>query len=557
MNCRFILPAVLACLLCGQAPPQPPPQPETDIPVIKMTTRLLQVNVVVHDKKGDPVSDLTQEDFVLYDKGQEQKIRFFQKESDEPLAGELTAVAEGVVSNRVIAVKVDGKTKVQPLPNSLTVILLDGLNTRFLDQRGAKEAVAKFLHQLHPGDRVAIYTLTNNLTVLHDFTSDVPSLLAALDRHRGQESEAVAASSYADSHIGGPEAPDLDAAIDRANALVANYSQGRRAAITMQALRAIANHLAGLPGRKNLIWLSGGFPSVLAAMDGSALKEQSGSLAGERRGTWRVFNDVGLAIYPVDARGLIGGAGWNPSQNAATPSSLVMGEWPMDARSQRDITDSFLTMNMLADRTGGRAFLNNNDIAGSIHRAMDDARVTYVLYYAPAHDEWDGKFREIKIKLNRPGLEARYRKGYYALPDLPTDQKSRQAEVASAATSPLPATGLTMAARLTQKPTESAPHAVLSVVLDGHEISFGRDAQGQQDATVDVLTLAFGDQAAPLASSKRTVHLALKQEAYDLMMRGGIRLTLNADAPGKSQRVRVVARDAASGRVGSVDVPLK
>jgi hypothetical protein len=229
----------------------------------------------------------------------------------------------------------------------------------------------------------------------------------------------------------------------------------------------------------------------------------------------------------------------------------------MDTRAQFQIDQSRMMMVELADRTGGRAFTNRNDIAGSIRSAMDDSRLTYVLYYTPSHNEWDGKFREIKIKLNRPGLEARYRKGYYAMPDIPTDLKNRQAVLAAAAVSPLASTGLTMLAKLTQKPTDAAPHAVISVVMDGHDIHFGRDAQGQPDATVDMVTLVFGDQPEPLNEKARTVHLVLKPALYDQMMETGVRLTVEVDAPIKSQRVRVVARDAASGKVGSVDVPLK
>jgi hypothetical protein len=270
------------------------------------------------------------------------------------------------------------------------------------------------------------------------------------------------------------------------------------------------------------------------------------------------IDDVGMAIYPVDARGLIGMADWMPSLNAATPSPpgiVLAGPKPMDERAASDVDTSHDTMNMLAESTGGRAFLNNNDIAGGIRRAMDDARVTYALYYSPSHDQWDGKFREIKIKVDRPGLEARYRNGYYAIPDLPKDADTRQTALASAATSPLASTGLSLVAKVLEKPTEASPHAALSVVMDGREISFAPNGQGQNNANVDLL-LVFGDQPVPLNQQKRGVHLSLKPEEYQTLLRGGVRVTLVVAAPVKSQRVRVVARDPASGRVGSLDVPL-
>src|ERR1035438_3346724 len=105
----------------------------------------------------------------------------------------------------------------------------------------------------------------------------------------------------------------------------------------MRALRAIANQLAGLPGRKNLIWVSGGFPVPVGAINGSVMKEATHGLAGDTRSTWRVFTDSGLAIYPVDARGLIGMAEWNPTFHSRTMSNVFMGEQPQDGRAEQDI----------------------------------------------------------------------------------------------------------------------------------------------------------------------------------------------------------------------------
>src|SRR5579871_2777558 len=159
-------------------PSQPPAQQQSQMimtqdqtPVIKVTTRLVQISVVVHDKKGNPISDLTKDDFAVFEKGQEQKISVFSKEVNQAPAANLAPLPDGVVSNRLANAKSGGTAHLVALPNSLTVILLDGLNTKFSDQHYAKEALVKFLNQLQPGDRVAIYTLSNGLRILHDFTS--------------------------------------------------------------------------------------------------------------------------------------------------------------------------------------------------------------------------------------------------------------------------------------------------------------------------------------------------------------------------------------------------
>src|SRR5580658_1601057 len=132
MNKQLLTLFLTVTLLSGQRVPRPTlneptsndqtPSPAAS-PTIKVAARLLQVSVVVRDKKGEPVGNLTKDDFVVYDKGQEQKIRYFSKEANEPLT-DAPALAEGVVSNRFINARVDGKIQLQPLPESVTAILL-------------------------------------------------------------------------------------------------------------------------------------------------------------------------------------------------------------------------------------------------------------------------------------------------------------------------------------------------------------------------------------------------------------------------------------------------
>jgi VWFA-related protein len=416
---------------------------------IKITTRLVQINVTVENRKGEPVGDLSKEDFVLYDKGQEEKILFFSKQGTETVPADGPPLPPGAVSNRYANFKSGGKTNLAPLPTSLTVILLDGLNTAFSDQYYSKRDLIQFLNQLQPSDLVAIYTLSNGLRVLNDFTSDTESLLAALAKHQNQDSSALRSSSYEDANTGDDT---LDAFLDRANDHISAFYQARRMQTTLEALPSISRHLAGMPGRKNLIWISGGFPTVV----GQGTPEFQNFSDDIQLALW-TLNNVGVAIYPVDARGLMGAFAAMPSMEASSGGRRpgARGPAPMDVRAQNQIRQTEDTMREIAYRTGGRAFLNTNDLTGAIRRAMDDARITYTLAYTPSHNEWDGKFREIKIKVNRPGLDIRYRKGYYAYPDSPNDPKHRQAVLLEALVTPLASTGLSLAAAAPVKPHRS------------------------------------------------------------------------------------------------------
>ncbi|HLK64238.1 MAG TPA: VWA domain-containing protein [Bryobacteraceae bacterium] len=539
MTCLHLLLAIATALGASPVMAQEPAGAESFAPLIKVTTNLLQVSVVVRDSKGRPVSNLSRNDFTLYDEGRRQKIVDCTKETNEVWPDQAAGSVEGLVSNRFATFVVNGETRARPLPNSVTAILLDGLNTRFSDQARVKESLIQLLKQLHSGDSVAIYALTDRLHVVHDFTSDVPALLAALDRLRPQESRTAASSVYEDSNTG---IDYLDGMINRANAKLAGFSHDDRAGATAIALQAIANHLAGIKGRKNLIWVSSNFPLPMTAT--------------EQQTTWRGFNDAGIAIYPVDARGLIGMTEWMPSLGASSTAKIVTGKNPEDRRAQRQIEESHTVADVLAERTGGRA-CRNNDVSGCIRRALDDSEVTYVLSFTPSHNQWDGRFREIKVKLNRAGLEARYRKGYYALPDLPSDQTTRQSLLQSAAMSPLVSTGLTIVAKLLEKPTDLSRQAALSIVLDWHEVAFESKAEGTREATLDVRAVVFGAEMAALKTTGQTAHLELKPSQYDRFLKEGELLTIKVEVPAGSERVRVVVRDAASGRLGAVDVPIR
>src|SRR6266849_2065202 len=155
-------------------------------------------------------------------------------------------------------------------PASVTVILLDALNTKFEDMAYARQQIIKFLGQVQPQDRVALYSLTTHLTVLHDFTSDATRLLQALDRFK-RHSSATLAASEPDPDSGPAETgiAQLDAFLSGAFQREADFFTTNRARQTAGAIEAIANHVARLPGRKNLIWVSGGFPFYIG-FDGDA-----------------------------------------------------------------------------------------------------------------------------------------------------------------------------------------------------------------------------------------------------------------------------------------------
>jgi hypothetical protein len=309
-----------------------------------------------------------------------------------------------------------------------------------------------------------------------------------------------------------------------------------------------------MPGRKNLIRISGGFPTVIGP--GLFGRARDADFSDEIQHALRTLNDVGIAIYPVDPRGVMGGFETSPSTDTAVkgpnPLRRPGPRAPEDRRADDQIMQTRGNLRDIADRTGGAAFVDTNDLAAGIRHAMDDARVSYALAYSPSHNRWDGSFRQIKIKVNRPGVEAHYRQGYFAYPDTPNDPKQRLRVIADALNSPLPSTGLGLVAGVRRK-SERGPSTIVRTVVDAHEIAYQKNAAGKPEARLEFLLVIFDEKGERLHELNRSIRI-VPDEA---MLKNGIAITADSEIPPQAARARLVILDALSGAVGSVDLPLK
>lgn len=218
-----------------------PPHEQT---VIRSTTRLVQVSVVVQDKKGEPVIGQKREDFAVFDEGTPQAISVFASASPAPVALP-NLLPANVFTNRVDLKGQD--------PGAVTVVLFDLLNTSDVDQAYVRKQILTFLQTLRPQDHVAIYALTAKLLLLHEFTQGAAVLVDAVNHFSPKEIAQFDASHPEYFHVQGDAfAKRLEAVINGANAQVAEQAELDRVLITGAALHAIAEHVAAIPGRKNL-----------------------------------------------------------------------------------------------------------------------------------------------------------------------------------------------------------------------------------------------------------------------------------------------------------------
>jgi VWFA-related protein len=565
-------------------PATPNPATNQQPPVIHSTTRLVQLSVIAQDGKGEPITGLKKEDFSLFDEGKPQAISFFSCGTPAPSTPP-PALPSNYFTNRFDLKGED--------PGAVTVILFDALNTAPQEQSYVRKQILRFLLTLKPQDHVAMYALTNNLIVLHDFTQDSSALVTALSRFSPRELAAYDASTsqaidFYSISGNDPQWLAFQNSLNNAEGEIADQATLNRIGTTTAALEIIANHVSIIPGRKSLVWVSGGFPiqigignigvadrEVTSANSSSGSgggtgpadpvsgsdptnqlprrDRETGPLTSSIKTATDALNRANMSIYPVDARGVeisTGTIGMSAGtrSTSATPSLSSGGFF-----GRQDIHDS---ANLLADRTGGKAFYGNNDIRDAVRRAFDDGRYACNIGYYPDHGQWDGKFRELKVKVNSQGAHLRYRKGYYAFPDRSEGEEVVKAALQQAAVSPLETTNIGLIVNGKTIAPLSARSLQLQIGVDPKQLLL-TPSDNRQKGGLDMVFVQSDASGHLLVADKQHFDINFEQKQYEFLAKAGMILQRTVEVQPNSEEIRVVVRDAGSGAVGSVNIPVK
>ncbi|MCX6625701.1 MAG: VWA domain-containing protein [Acidobacteria bacterium] len=543
--------------------------------ILRVTTRTVPVSVVVSGKDGQPVAGLSRDDFTILEDGKPQEITSFAVEALRILGSDAEPLPPGFHTNRH---ELKGGA-----PSAVTVILFDFLNTRFRDKAYSRQELIRFLRTgLRPADRIALYALDSELHLLYDFTSDASGLITALDRYQPLAPGALDTVDQTSPTTG---LAALDASIFKMEQTLADLNAESRVHRTTAALEAIANRVVALPGRKNLVWVTGGIPFSLGVKRRmyqnpmSRKRAQIPSAAGRNRNpldvdpqeepyvdypaaSKRIFDSeiqravramdaADLAVYPVDARGLAGMTSMDAQDRRSFELDrrrkvATAGSMPEEISASRE------TMTVLAERTGGRAFFDSNAIAGAIRSAIDETRFVYVLGYHPSHGRWDGHFQPVQVKVNRSGVTLRHRGGYVAVPESPAPAE-RQAGLWSAVASPLESTGIRLVVS-TRPDVPSEGRLGVRTMIEVADLTLTRK-DGHLVGRIDFAYLE--EPAADGKKSKLTrdeISINLTQEAYEKALEEQLFVQKDLALDASAGRLRVIVRDQASGAMGSVDI---
>ena len=588
--------SLLSILLPVFAAPQAQesPSPPQDSFVLHSTARLVQVRVVVQDAKGAPITGLKSEHFTVLDEGRPQNIAVFSAEVPA-LPKPAHPLPKNYFTNRFDLKGED--------PGSVTIILFDALNTSGNDLIFVRKHILNFLQTLKPQDRVAIYALTTQLIVLHEFTQDVSALVPAATHFIPHESAAFDASTNDKVDLvgmtGDTDWLGFQNSLNNALGAIADQNSITRADITSSAIQAIANHVATIPGPKSMIWVSAGFPiqigtATIGRTDMANLTAGSGHDARTSAGIGRpqpvgggdstnelnrpdrdyeslepvvnraalALNRANLTIYPVDARGVELEPTTSSDQRSATTaqdtSTLVKEQESRDPSK------------LLADRTGGIAFFGSNNLGDAMHRALDDGRHGYTLGFYPDHGKWNGSFHEIKIRVKADGARLRYRKGYIASAYRTASEKDINTALQETAVSPLEATTLSMIveAKIVEAKIIvplTARSLQLRIAIDpkqlllqtSHDQKKDQKREAEQKGAIDLLFLQRDAAGKILSAEKQHLDLKLPQAQYEFLAKNGMVLEHHMTVNAQSTEIRVVVSDAGSGALGSVTVPVK
>jgi VWFA-related protein len=500
--------------------PKGSPAPQT----LKVTTHLVVLNVVVTDKKGNPVTDLSKEDFKVFENEQLQAIATF-----EP-AAQPAAAAEGEYASPAFVPPVAIENGAQPT----TILVLDELNVHGEDVMFAAEKLKKFL-QAQPAvlaQTTSLYLLNKRKLELYGRpTRNRDALLALLKK------------SFIELAPHDLESGGAQGASDRLLA-------------SMIALGEIALANADNKARKNVIWIGHGDPLLSdSAMD---------IVDRERFLKWIHYTANWLqqtqtTVYTIDPRGV------EVAPATVASGGLIGTESLVSRTSEPGLTLADLVFESIAPESGGAILRRRNDLDVAIASAARDGSSYYTLSYYPTDRNWDGKFRKIRIAVARQELQARTQRGYYAFADgVENNGEQLDWSISRAVTSPLlfngigvTATGKRMApGPVAGKKSKSVVAAAASVLLaiNRDSLSWTTQPNGDERSEVTLVTSEMSSSERVLGYHVREVEVVVEKAKVGSSDK--VELAVRTEVPAKTDHIRLVLRDASSGRLGTFDLPV-
>ena len=506
---------------------------------IEVTSELVLVNVVAHDKKGNLVRDLKKGDFTLFEDGKKQEISTFDFENVDELA--TAGAAEATVSGAteqgaLLRGGRKGQSSLDARDRRLILLFFDfsAMEPEQIDR--TVEAAKKFVGtKMQPADLMAIVSLATNMRVDLDFTDDKSKLLGALTAYnsgqgQGFDNGGTGSSEGAAETSGAFSADDTD---------FNTFNADRK----LLALQSLMQALGKLPQKKSLIYFSNGI-SQSGADNQSAL-----------RATTAAAVKANVSIYSLDIRGLQAFPPGGEAQSAslhgqsAYSGASVLSDLNNNAASQD-------TLATLSSDTGGKAFFDSNDFGAVFSQVQKDSSAYYVLGFTSNNPLKDGRFRRLKVQVNRPDLKLDFRAGYYAGRDFGhLNRADREQQLEDELAAQLPRVDVPLyAGSAFFRQDDSHYYLAVSLVVPGSQIPFVTE-KDKDNATIDIIGEVREGGRFPVGQLRDTVKLAV--ESIQQVRRKNVQYNTGfVLAPG-SYHLKFVIRENQTGRMGSFETDVQ
>ena len=598
MRLRFLWllpPVAVCCLAAGPHVQTTAPVDQGPVPVFKAHSHAVVVDVVV-TKGDDAVTGLHKQDFQVLEDGKPVTVDFFEEHTAKTLPPGAAPALEKMPPNVY--------TNVPPAPesDSVNVLLLDTLNTDRQDQAYVHQQMVNFLKTMQPGLRVAVFVLGSKLRMVQGFTTDSSVLRDAInDKKNGLRMEADTSvtrslqDKFDDIEDKGRLA-DMQMGVAGFEALsdlqqgFAGYQADQRFAMTLEAFDSLSRYLAGVPGRKNLIWFSSSFPvTILLSPKDKQNIGQVRQISAALRETEDLLTVSKVAVYPIGAEGMMvnhGSDGVIQSNGAVdveggevnSRSGAVVSHRPSDfmtpfANENAARSDKIMAMEQLAADTGGKAFYNTNDLNAAMMHAIENGAHYYTLVYTPTNKKMDGSYRRIEVKTTAGKYNLAYRRGYNADDTQTADAKSSADPLHALLIRGMPsATQVLYGVRVlavTPQPAPDAKREGKNAKLTGPTTRYSIDfmvrwsdvaletaADGTHRGKIQASLLAYDRDSNAVNWTGVTQGMALKPEIFAAIQKSGVPMHLEIDLPSSAAYLETGVYDWSSGKAGTLEVPV-
>jgi VWFA-related protein len=555
------LAALAAAAIVAQQPPVPPP-PAPPAVTFRTEVNYVEIDAVVTDAEQRPVTDLTPDDFEVFEDGRRQTVSTFSL-VDLPIERRASAALAG--APRQVAVEPDVATNASIAEGRIYVLVLDDLHTSLSNTGRVKGFVRNFIEQnVGVNDLVAVVHTSGDVTASQDFTGNRRLMLDAIDRFTGRRlrSEALELTEGLAEEL--RRRDPNDTATNPANPAgdgrdpfqpyrgldQFELTRAYQARAALAVIKRLAELMEDIHGRRKAMLLVS--EGISYNVFDSFQHTSAGTIMGDATEAMAAATRANLAIYAIDPRGLatsgdeIETSGTSSAEPHFRTAAAVLDVLRLSQQSLR----------VLAEQTGGFAAVNENDFSGVFDRIVRENSTYYLLGYQSTNDQRDGQFREIEVRVNRPGLQVRSRQGYAAARGPAPRSEVDPLRAARESPLPLPDIPLAVSAAPFHRDDDNAAAVAVTVEMGADRFEFS-ESDGKLVDTVTVAFSAVDAEGTVRASHEHVLNLEMAPQTAALTRQSGLRVVSELVVPPGRYRLRIAALEEGTGRTGSVFIDVE